>query len=221
MHDVVRRVSSHWLVFDLGGVLVDVAHGDVTHSRLAADFGIQPARLDELLTTPDAGQAHSAIQRFETGELSVDGLLARLNEVASTPLTRDEFVVSLNAMLLGCFDETAELVAELSEAGYGIACYSNTNPVHWSHIQRQFAFFDDIIEPFASHVVGHRKPDPEGYERVCAALDAKPGDCVLIDDRIENVEGARAAHWQAHHFTGISGLRAALADIGVDSRAAS
>lgn len=221
MHDVVKRVSDHWLVFDLGGVLVDVADGDVTHGRLAADFGIEPARLETLLTAPDTGQQRSAIERFETGELSVDGLLERLNEAASTPLTRDAFVVSLNAMLVGGFDETAELVAELSEAGYGIACYSNTNPVHWSYIQRQFAFFDEIIEPFASHVVGHRKPDPEGYERVSAALNAEPGDCVLIDDRIENVEGARAAGWQAHHFRSVAALRTALIDIGVHCDAAS
>ena len=204
-----------WLVFDLGGVLVDVAPGDVTHARLAEAFGMPGARLDELLLAADGDDGLSRIQRFETGTLGVDELLAALNAAASRPLSRQAFVLELNAMLRGCFDDTAALVSRLSSAGIDIACYSNTNPVHWRHIQRRFAFFDDIIEPFASHVVGHRKPDPEGYARVAAALGADAGACLLIDDRIENVEGARGAGWQAHHFTGVAGLRDRLSDAGM------
>ncbi|ROO31831.1 HAD family hydrolase [Salinisphaera japonica] len=204
----------NWLIFDLGGVLVDVAPGDVTHARLAAAFGMAEARLDEALLAPDEDDGLSRIQRFETGALGVDELLGALNEAATTRLSRQDFVVALNAMLPGCFDDTAALVGQLSAAGINIACYSNTNPVHWSHIQRQFAFFDDIIEPFASHVVGHRKPDPEGYARVAAALGADPEACLLIDDRLENVEGAYSAGWQAHHFQGVAGLRDSLREAG-------
>lgn len=215
------RQTPNWLVFDLGGVLVDVAPADVTHARLAAAFGMPEARLDETLLTPDGEHGLSRIQRFETGGVSVDELLAALNAVAATPLSRQAFVVELNAMLLGCFDDTAALVSQLSMAGINIACYSNTNPVHWSHIQRQFAFFDDIIEPFASHVVGHRKPDAEGYARVAAALGTDSEACLLIDDRSENVEGAYSAGWQAHHFQGVAGLRDRLRDVGIADEAMS
>jgi 2-haloacid dehalogenase len=42
-----------------------------------------------------------------------------------------------------------------------------------------------------------------------------PEACFLTDDSAANVEGARAAGWQAHLFDGPDGLRAALRERGL------
>ncbi len=38
-----------------------------------------------------------------------------------------------------------------------------------------------------------RKPDPEVFRRVAARLDVTPPECVVVDDLLRNVRGARTA----------------------------
>jgi HAD superfamily hydrolase (TIGR01509 family) len=42
-------------------------------------------------------------------------------------------------------------------------------------------------------VLGPRKPDPEIYRRVAARLGVAVDACVVVDDHMRNVRGARAA----------------------------
>lgn len=41
--------------------------------------------------------------------------------------------------------------------------------------------------------IGVRKPDPEVFRRVAALLGVRPDECVVVDDLLRNVRGARAA----------------------------
>ncbi len=43
----------------------------------------------------------------------------------------------------------------------------------------------------------------------------KPEATLFIDDSYPNVEGARAAGWQAVHFTGVETLKKDVAELGV------
>ena len=45
------------------------------------------------------------------------------------------------------------------------------------------------------------KPDPRIYQVALEQLDMAPAETVLLDDFIQNVEGARAVGMQAIHFT--------------------
>jgi putative hydrolase of the HAD superfamily len=49
------------------------------------------------------------------------------------------------------------------------------------------ALFDVVIE---SSKVGVRKPDPEIYRMMCAALKVRPADCLYLDDLGVNCKGA-------------------------------
>jgi HAD superfamily hydrolase (TIGR01509 family) len=52
------------------------------------------------------------------------------------------------------------------------------------------AAFDLVVLGAA---LGVRKPDPEVYRRVAARLGVAAADCVVVDDHVRNVRGARAA----------------------------
>lgn len=67
----------------------------------------------------------------------------------------------------------------------------------------------------SSHRLGVRKPDPRFFERLCAIVGAPPGDVLLVDDRLANVEGARVAGLQGHLFTSAQELRQRLEADGV------
>jgi putative hydrolase of the HAD superfamily len=50
------------------------------------------------------------------------------------------------------------------------------------------------------------KPHPEIYITFCQIHALKPEECLLIDDKQENVEGAKACGWHAHRFTNPAAL---------------
>ncbi|ROO28746.1 hypothetical protein SAOR_05390 [Salinisphaera orenii MK-B5] len=211
--------SIDWLVFDLGGVLVDVAPPADTLTDLAARSDTAVERLAPLLRERFTARPFSLAERFQVGELDARAFHAALNRKLTTPLDFDTLTAALERMLRGEKTETAALVARLGRC-HRLACYSNTNAVHWRYIAREFGFFAHLDRAFASQEVGYAKPDSRGFAAVAAALGAAPGACLLIDDRRINVEGARAAGWQALVFHDATALEADLAALGVSAPAA-
>ncbi len=59
---------------------------------------------------------------------------------------------------------------------------------------------------FLSHEFGACKPEKEAYRIVLKKISAKPSDCVFIDDKEENVAGARAVGMNGVLFNNSSQL---------------
>lgn len=59
---------------------------------------------------------------------------------------------------------------------------------------------------FISGELGLVKPEPEIYEHAIAELGIAPADLLFIDNKSENVEGARAVGGDGHVFTDAAGL---------------
>jgi putative hydrolase of the HAD superfamily len=72
--------------------------------------------------------------------------------------------------------------------------------------------FDAVV---GSADIGIVKPDPAAYRAAAERLGVAPELCLMVDDRAENVEGARAAGMQAHLYTGVDDLRATLQATGL------
>ncbi len=53
---------------------------------------------------------------------------------------------------------------------------------------------------FVSAEFGTSKPDPAIFEALCARLGIAPSQAMMIDDRTENIDGARAAGLRGHVF---------------------
>lgn len=67
---------------------------------------------------------------------------------------------------------------------------------------------------FVSCETGVRKPDEECYRRASAWLKRPPEECILIDDRQINCDGAAAIGMKSIHFESASSLRDTLAGMG-------
>jgi HAD superfamily hydrolase (TIGR01509 family) len=65
-------------------------------------------------------------------------------------------------------------------------------------------FFDEVI---ISSQEGITKPNPLIFERAAEHLGLSPDECVMIDDRQENCEGARAAGMKALKFIDLLALK--------------
>ena len=64
--------------------------------------------------------------------------------------------------------------------------------------------FDYIL---SSSDFGAKKPAPEIYHGMLETIDVGAEDCIFFDDRLANVESARAVGIQAHLFEGVEQLR--------------
>lgn len=204
-----------WLIFDLGGVLIDVVPARTTITELARISDTSEARVASLLRERFTGPPFSPAECFQTGELDTSGFHEALNRGLEKPLSYETFITGLASRLRG---EKPDMVALLQRLAlrHRTACYSNTNPTHWHYIQRHFGFMGCFERTFASQILGFAKPDQRGFDAVVRTLEADPGTCLLIDDRQENVAGAHAAGWQALLFDGCASLEDKLQALGVD-----
>lgn len=147
---------------------------------------------------------------FELGRIDEPLFLSRLfkrppprPEISATAL-RDA-IVSGYAFV----DGMEALLDELRAAGRHLWVLSNYPP--WAELARSQLRLDRYFDGYAiSYRIGARKPDPAAYRELCRQCRLAPERCLLIDDRLTNVEGARRVGMPALHFTGAEALRREL-----------
>lgn len=166
------------VLWDLGGVVYDV---ELDAARLAweAQTGGGGAELDERLF---ASGLKDAMDRGTASPASVREALG----------LRDEGWRSLwNAVLRlrAPVDDLIQRTAARARTGV----LSNTDPVHAEHIRSTAPFARRVERWILSFEVAAMKPEPAIYEAALDAFAGVPAGRVLfLDDRPENVEGARA-----------------------------
>ena len=70
--------------------------------------------------------------------------------------------------------------------------------------------FDAVVLSYAEHVA---KPSREAFELAADRLGVSPGQCVMIDDRLDNCSGAEAAGMRAILHTANSRTMAELEEL--------
>jgi len=91
------------------------------------------------------------------------------------------------------------LLARLKKK-YPLYLLSNTNAMHFGHIQKNFKILRHFKKSFPSHLVGHRKPERQIYLKVLKAIKQKPENTLFVDDVKRFVEGARKVGINAIQF---------------------
>jgi len=106
-----------------------------------------------------------------------------------------------------------ELVAACS--GRATRHVASNYPVWIDELRASFGLDEVFDGVWSSHRFGVRKPDPEFYARLCAAVGQAPADCLLIDDRERNVVAALEAGLEAHLFVDAGSTAARLRAEGI------
>ncbi|WP_344293925.1 HAD family phosphatase [Agromyces neolithicus] len=94
---------------------------------------------------------------------------------------------------------TLRVLHALVAGGTRIALLSNAGP-DFSGWLRHGSFARLFERVFVSGELGVVKPEPEIYEHAIAELGIEPADLLFVDNRAENVEGARAVGGDGHVF---------------------
>jgi HAD superfamily hydrolase (TIGR01509 family) len=193
------------VLFDLGGVLVDL--GGVGPMKELSAIDTDDEFWDRWLTC-------RWVRGFERGECTPDEFAAGIVEDWGLSATPAAFLDAFRQWPGRLFPGAETLVEEV-HAMVPIGCLSNTNALHWDHHFGTWPILENFDYRFLSYELGVVKPDRELFEQVAKVLPAPTENVLFLDDNLVNVNGAIDAGFVARHVRGVSGARAALAEMQV------
>ena len=186
------------IVFDLGGVLVDLDFKAAINGLQEAGF----ANVKEQLMAFDRG---GIFQKFEVGEITADEFRTAIRENSTVTLTDEEVDALWNLMLLEIPREKLELILDL-RSKYMVYLLSNTNSIHWDYVcknafnYRGFRVEDYFEETFLSFEMNLAKPDKAIFEKILSDGNLLAEETLFIDDSEANCKAAQEVGIHAHHY---------------------
>ncbi len=111
---------------------------------------------------------------------------------------------------------TLAWATQLKQRGLLTAILSNIGDNVLAGVERNFGWihrFDVLVWSYQWHMA---KPDPAIYRLVLEKLGTRPEETLFLDDKLVNVEAARALGMKALQFSTIERLRADLIAQGLD-----
>lgn len=195
------------LVFDMGGVLVDIDW----HGRVSNLLG-QEIPFEQIHAVWGASKSATA---FEHGETDFDTFTEQFIAEHQVKLSAKQFQQEFMAILKADFPGVCELLASLQQ-NYTTSTLSNSNPAHWGYLVEQNTWLRFIDNPFTSMHFGVMKPEPAIYEKLIAELNCHPAEILFFDDGKKNVEAARALGINAEVTLGLDDVKTALTQYGIE-----
>ena len=192
------------LLFDLGGVVIDIDFGRVL-ARWAQDAGGELERLRAQFSFDPPYERH------ERGEIDAREYFASLRSSLGIDLTDAQFVAGWNSLYVGEVPGMAALLRKLADR-VPLYAFTNSNPTHKAVTNVLFA---DILRPFrrvfVSSDMGKRKPEAEAFAEIAKTIGVPLDRILFFDDSAGNVEAARAIGMPAVHVRSIADVEQAVA----------
>ena len=187
-------------IFDMGGV-VTTTFFHSGKSRFFEKLGVTDEEFNDFAKKAD-------LHALDIGQITVKQFWENYNAVvakerpelprAESDLFRLYFHPKRN-------EGTVALIKDFRK-NHRVVCGTNTIDSHWeNHLERgDYSFFD---QTYASNKIGLAKPDPKYWQTIMMAEGFEPAETFFTDDRLDNVEAARAIGINAVQFTTPEELR--------------
>ena len=180
--------------FDLGRVLVRICD-NWAHASEVANI---PKRVNYPLDPQVRELVNKAVFAHEVGKLDHEPMIRELAQYLGIDVEHVDAIWT--AYVIDAYPGGIELIDDIHAAGYKTACLSNINPNHWDQVRKggkAAVPIEHLNYQFASHLIGHRKPDAGAYEHVERETGFHGPEIVFFDDIEENIEAARKLGWIA------------------------
>jgi putative hydrolase of the HAD superfamily len=184
-----------YIYFDLGNVILSFDHA-IACRQMAQAAGADTDQVHQYLF--DSGVQWA----YERGEMSSNAFCEQFRDRFDTTAD-DQTLLWASSEMFEMNAAVVPVVALLSAAGHRLGILSNTCEAHWLHVSSGryrilSSYFEDYI---LSYEVGAMKPEPQIYQAAIESAGCAAGEIFFMDDRIENVAGAKKAGLDAVHFT--------------------
>ncbi|HEY7334579.1 MAG TPA: HAD family phosphatase [Bryobacteraceae bacterium] len=183
------------VIFDFGGVLC-FHPPDERFTPIASVFGLTAAEVIPLFWAERAA--------YDADRLEAHEYWAGIAAVAGRKLDAADLaeLIRLEIELWNAFDERVlGWAAHLRAQGFRTAILSNLPPALGEKLRATPGFLDPFDQVTFSYEVKSIKPEPEIYRDAIRGLGVEPGQALFLDDREQNVEGARAVGLLAELFS--------------------
>jgi putative hydrolase of the HAD superfamily len=198
------------IYFDLGKVLLDF-DVSIACRQMSEVAGVSQEQVHEILYKQKLQYG------YESGQLSTRQFYDRFCEQSGTRPDYDALIHAGSAM----FElrvPMVPLVALLRAARHRLGILSNTCEAHWDYVSDgRFRIIPELFElNVLSFRIGAMKPAAEIYLAAADLAQVSPDEVFFLDDREENVIGARDAGLDAVHFSTPQALARELRQRGVE-----
>lgn len=188
------------LLFDLGGVIVPW----VGMEALAELNNLTRPQVSDRFDDSDL------FRKFERGHATEAEFTAELSRIFTLPDT--DIPALWNSWVHPPYPGTLDALSDL-KTRFTVGCLSNTNPLHWAHLNTMFSTDEMFHHPFASHEIGEAKPDAACYTKPLEIMGVTPEDVWFFDDTEANVEAARAVGIRTFHVDRAVGVLPILREL--------
>jgi glucose-1-phosphatase len=196
-------MQPRFLYFDLGKVLVNFDIGQMLR-QMGDVIGVTAESLREIIF------GGGLQRRYESGEISDREFFDALCEQTGARPDRQALrlagndIFELNQPILS-------LVTQLRAAGCRLGVLSNTCQSHWEHCKQRYRILTGLFDVVTlSYEHRAMKPDPAIYRAAAELAGCSPQEIFFVDDIADNVEGARAAGFDAVQYLTTAQLAADL-----------
>ena len=180
------------IIFDMGNVLLDY-NPDTAMQMLGINEKSKPVLMKELFSGNEWVQ-------LDLGNISVDEAFESIKQRVP-----EEYHTDLRKCIDGwdvCMvpvDGAKDFCEFVKSKGFGVYVLSNAHKSFYSYFPRYFDldFFDGVVVSADVHTV---KPDIRIYKHLLEKYSLKAEECLFIDDRADNVEGAKKAGMNAAQY---------------------
>ncbi|MBD5356303.1 MAG: HAD family phosphatase [Bacteroides sp.] len=179
------------IIFDLGGVVIDLA-------RHRAISSLQALGMEEAAVLLDEYEQKGPFLKLETGEFSSADLYDTILPMCAPGTTTRDIRDAFEQFLVDLPVERLHLIEALRNKGYKVFVLSNTNPIMYNHwIENAFRkdgktindYFDGIVASFQERTC---KPDPQIFRNLVERYHLNPEETLMLDDSAANCRAAES-----------------------------
>ncbi len=155
--------------------------------------------------------------QYDRGDLSLEAYWAKLAEDAGTKLEPEQLkkLSQWDVEMWGHINPTMlEWLKQMQSSAIKTGLLSNMPVDMIRHVRQQFAWLNDFDHQTFSAEVGLVKPDRAIYRHSLDSLGVQASEALFVDDRAQNIEGARAVGMFAIQFRSTTQLRDDLGKLG-------
>ncbi|MBN1215836.1 MAG: HAD-IA family hydrolase [Candidatus Lokiarchaeota archaeon] len=202
------------ILFDLGGVLINIDF--FNFKQLLLKFKNTNKRKEIL------DQEYELIfKKYHQGLISdtifYEEICAIFN-IEEQTLSKSFFFKEFNKIILNLNEGVFIILKKITEKKrYNLICLSNINSSHLNILKKKFrgllVYFNELVFSNEYHSV---KPDQEIYKIIVQKTQCIPGEILLIDDSIENIEVAKKIGFQGILYKNINDLLDKLYNFGIN-----
>jgi 2-haloacid dehalogenase len=195
------------IVFDIGKVLLHY-DPDIPFSRLIPDEEERRWFFDNICTHDWNIEQDRGRTWEEAEQLLIDACPDHADNIRN-------FRLHWHEMVPYAYEDSVHVMEKLIDNGHDVTMLTNFAADTFHEARQRFPFLDRPRGVTVSGKIGMIKPDRGIYDHHVKTFRLDPAASLFIDDSQKNVDGAKAAGWQAVLFQNAKTLEEDLERFGI------